>query len=223
MARRKVKFVKERPPDQHGVDVDWRLFLAIPMPESVKSLVARLIAAMTPHDLPVRWVGSESAHLTLHFLGETPPERAQLLRLGLSSTVAKQATFTLSTADVGVFPSLAAPRVLWLGLKGQTNELHALQRGLGRQLGALDFEIDDRAMHPHITLGRVRDDPPKNIGARVQTVLNEPEVLRLVREERAELDVSEVMLIRSFLERGGPRHEPIARYVLGKDKGPDQR
>ncbi len=214
MARRKPKFVKERPPDQSAVDHDWRLFLAIPMPARVQELLARVSATLGAHDWPVRWVGAESAHLTLHFIGETPPERGELVRLGLGSAVARHTAFSLETGDLGVFPHFGKPRVLWLGLIGEVDRLAALQTELGKHLEKLDFEVDSRLSHPHITLGRVRDDPPANLGAQVQQAFNEPEIGWTVAETGGPFEVTEVLLIRSYLKRDGAWHEPIARYPL---------
>ncbi len=213
---KKPKFKKERPPDQYAVDTGWRLFIALPMPEVVQQQIAGIAAALGEHDWPVRWVAAESSHLTLHFLGETPPERAELLRLGLGQVIARHAPFSLFTGDLGVFPHLNKPRVLWLGLTGDTDQLAALHRDIGRQLLELEFETDTdtRRFHPHITLGRVRDEAPGSLGAEIGGAFDSPQVRDLVLDVPQRIEVGEVMLMRSFLERGSARHEPIARYPL---------
>jgi 2'-5' RNA ligase len=214
MRTRRPKFQKERPPDQHAVGVDWRLFIAIPMPMEVQEHVARITAALAEQNWPVRWVAAESTHLTLHFIGETSPERAELLRLGLESVVPRHAPFELTTADLGVFPDFRKPRVLWLGLRGQTDHLAKLHREIGQQLLKLGFEADLKRFHPHVTLGRVRDNPPASLGADVGRAFNDPRIAELVVDQPLGIDVEEVLLVRSFLERGGSRHVPIARYPL---------
>jgi 2'-5' RNA ligase len=162
----------------------------------------------------VRWTTSESAHLTLHFIGETPPERAELLRMGLSAAVTGHAPFHLSTADLGVFPDFRQPRVLWLGLRGQTDRLAELHRAVGRTLLGLGFEADTARFHPHVTLGRVRDNPPASLGAEVRRIYDDPAVTEILLDRPVTFDVTEIQLVRSFLERGGSRHVPEARYPL---------
>jgi 2'-5' RNA ligase len=213
---KKPKFKKERPPDQYAVDTGWRLFIALPMPEAVQQQIAAITAGLSERDWPVRWVAAESAHLTLQFLGETPPERAELLRLGLGQAIARHAPFSLFTGDLGVFPDLHRPRVLWLGLNGDTDQLAALHRDIGRQLQELEFEVeaDTRRFHPHITLGRVRDEAPASLGAEIARAFDSPEVRDLVLNKPQRIEAGEVLLVRSFLERGGARHEPVARYPL---------
>lgn len=214
MARRGPKFVKDRPPDQTAVESDWRLFIAIPMPVHIQQQVARYTAALSAHNWPVRWVGADSAHLTLHFVGDTAPERGELLRMGLSGAVANHGPFSLTTAGLGVFPHIGQPRVLWLGLSGDTARLIALQTDIGRQLAKLDFEVDLRPPHPHVTLGRVRDDPPANLGAQVQAAFSSPALAAAEADTDGEFTITEVLLMRSFVERGGARHEAVARYRL---------
>lgn len=213
---KKPKFKKERPPDQHAVDTGWRLFIALPMPEPVQQQIAAITEELSIGDWPVRWVAAESAHLTLHFLGETSPERAELLRLGLRQAVARHSPFSLLTDDLGVFPHLNKPRVLWLGLTGDTDQLAALHRDIGRALQELEFEIeaDARRFHPHITLGRVRDDAPGALGSEIARAYDSARVRDLVLNAPQRIEVNEVLLVRSFLERGGARHEPIATYRL---------
>lgn len=216
MGKRRPKFQKERPPDPHAVGTDWRLFLAVPMPAAAQALAGRLTAAFAEHGWPVRWVAGEAAHVTLHFLGETPPERAELLRMALGPAVAKHAAFRLQTGDLGLFPDERQPRVLWLGLRGQTGALERLHRDLGTLLGALEFPVEARRFHPHITLGRVRDQVPPRFGAEVRRAYDNPAVVELVRAEAAEIAVNEVLLVRSYLERGGARHVPIGVYPLAR-------
>jgi 2'-5' RNA ligase len=214
MRKGKPKFKKERPPDQNAVDADWRLFIALPMPDVVQERIARIVGVLAERELPVRWVAAESAHLTLHFLGETAPERAELVRMGLGSAVTRHAPFSMRTADVGVFPDFRKPRVIWQGLTGQTDRLAALHNDIGRQLVRLEFEVDNRRFHPHVTLGRVRDNPPPSLGADVQRALNDRRVAALIADAAIEITATEVLLVRSFLERGGSRHVPIDRYPL---------
>ncbi len=189
---------------------DWRLFIAVPMSESVHAFVASLIDDLSTADLPIRWTDPETAHLTLHFLGDTARERAELLRLGLTAPIAEHQSFELHTADLGVFPNPRQPRVVWLGLGGDVGRLERLAHAVGRTLQQLGFPVELGRFHPHITLGRVREHPPPDL----------PDALdRALRTTSTSLaattvQVNEVLLVRGFLGKGGARHEPIARYPL---------
>jgi 2'-5' RNA ligase len=185
----------------------------------VQGLVAEQIASLETEGWPVRWVLPETAHLTLHFMGETQRERAELVRLALPPVVASQKPFDLRTAAFGVFPNFRRPRVLWLGLHGPVHRLETLQREAGKALRNLGFPDTNEPYHPHITLGRVRDSAGEQVRLRD---LGEAVKSRFVAPSGAAIappsmsvPVREVLLMRSHLGREGARHEPIASFPLG--------
>jgi 2'-5' RNA ligase len=214
MSKEKRKFKKERPPDPDSPETGWRLFVAVPMPPAAIDLVDKTVAALAKTDLPVRWVAPDTAHLTLHFLGDTPPELAELLRMALATVVARHQTISLKTGGLGVFPAEREPRVIWLGMNGQTARLTALHQDLAGALRSFDLPIEERSLRPHITLGRVRDNPSSGFPTALKRRLDDPAVRELVANHAADIPVTEIQLVRSYLGRGGARHEPIARYPL---------
>lgn len=220
MARRASRSPKTRPPAPDAPEALWRLFLAVPLPEDVKALIGQEIASLQAEGWPVRWVRPETAHLTLHFLGEVERERAELVRLALPGVVAAHEPFTLRTAALGVFPNFRRPRVLWLGLHGQVHRLETLQRDLGETLRTLGFVDTSEPYHPHITLGRVRNDDGERVRLRdlpnaVKRRFVDATTGAAIGPEPLPVPVREVVLMRSHLGREGARHEPIAVYPLG--------
>ncbi|CAA9580395.1 MAG: 2'-5' RNA ligase [uncultured Thermomicrobiales bacterium] len=219
MPPRRPRHAKERPPDPRAVEAPWRLFVAVPLPPPVIESVRGLVRDLSAEGWPVRWVAAETAHLTLQFLGDTPPERAELLRLALPPLVAGHPAFDLRTADLGVFPNQKRPRVLWLGLWGPAHRLETLQRAVTGLLRDLEFPVDDRPFHPHITLGRLRDapnTPTRDLPAAIQRRYAELAAAgRGTAKAPTPVPVREVLLMRSFLGRDGARHEPLARCPLG--------
>jgi RNA 2',3'-cyclic 3'-phosphodiesterase len=213
MAKR-PKHQKTRPPSQDALDSDWRLFVAVPMPNEVRTLIGSVIQLLSHEDWPVRWIDPETAHMTLHFLGATAPERAELLRLALAGPVAKIDQFTLKTSEFGVFPNPRQPRVLWIGLEGETESLERLHRELGLSLKRLGFEAETGKLRPHITLGRVRDDAPASLSAAIQAQLGPNSPTSRVTANSIQVPINEVLLVRSFLDSKGARHVPIASYPL---------
>jgi 2'-5' RNA ligase len=194
------------------------MFIAVELPDEVRASVAALTTTLAAKEWPIRWVAGEAAHITLHFLGEIEPQRAELVRLALGAVVARHITFDLRTAGIGVFPNLRRPRVVWLGLHGPTHRLEALQRDLGEKLQSLDFPVEAGPYHAHITLGRVREHGSPEFHLR-----DLPEALRPYLADagtgemtppKYRVEVSAVSLVRSHLERNGPRYETIARYPL---------
>jgi 2'-5' RNA ligase len=211
---KKPRHQKTRPPSQDSIDSDWRLFVAIPMPDEVRTLIGNVIQLLSHEDWPVRWIDPETAHMTLHFLGATAPERAELLRLALAEPVRKVEQFTLKTGVFGVFPNPRQPRVLWIGLDGDVPHLERLHREVGLGLQRLGFEAEIGKIRPHITLGRVRDDVPSSFAAAVQAQLGPDSATSRITANGIQVPISEVLLVRSFLDAKGAKHVPIASFPL---------
>lgn len=227
MPPRKPRPPKLRPPAPDAVDAPWRLFLAVSLDQDVQRLIAEEISALSEEGWPVRWVQPETSHLTLHFLGETERERAELARLALPDVVAAHAPFALRTAALGVFPNFRRPRVLWLGLHGPVHRLQTLQKDIGVALQGLGFAAGDEPYQPHITLGRVRNDDGERV--RLRDLPNAVKVRFIDRESGAAVSppalpvpVRDVVLMRSHLGKAGARHEPIATFPLG-DAGSERQ
>lgn len=223
MSPRTPRPPKHRPVDPNDADTSRRLFLAVALPPDVRALVRSIIDELAGQDWPVRWVAAGNAHLTLHFLGDTDPARAELLRLALPGIVADTAPFTLRTAGLGVFPNQRRPRVLWLGLHGPVHRLESLQRSLGTALQELEFPVEEHGFSPHITLGRAR-----NTGSPTMPLRDLPEQVRRLLTQRGidapgapvpiPVPVHEVELVRSTLSHTGARHETIARFPLSASR-----
>ncbi|MEJ7762855.1 MAG: RNA 2',3'-cyclic phosphodiesterase [Thermomicrobiales bacterium] len=218
MPRKARRPPKERPPDPDTPDAPWRLFLAVPLPAEVTALVGDLVGDLEKEGWPVRWVAPDTSHLTIAFIGEVPAEQAELLRMALPVRIAAHAPFRLRTADLGVFPNLKLPRVLWLGLYGPAHRLVTLREAITGLLRELDLPHDDRPFHPHITLGRVRSGGnlmtrhlPEAIRRRFA---DEAERGRATARAPLQVPIDEIVLVRSILGRDGARHETLGRYPL---------
>ena len=59
--------------------------------------------------------------------------------------------------QAGVFPGLRRPRVMWIGLGGETEALIQLQVALDTGLADLGFEKEKRPFKAHLTLARIKD------------------------------------------------------------------
>lgn len=131
-----------------------RLFIALELPEEVKCTLVAVRRAMQ-QTRPVRWVAPHAMHLTLVFLGETNPNLLPALSTALHATLANQAPLTLATTDVGAFPSVRRPQVLWVGVGGETEALATMHQQIVAALVPLGFPRETRPFTAHLTLGRI--------------------------------------------------------------------
>jgi 2'-5' RNA ligase len=196
-----------------------RLFLAVPLPEPVIGFVDTIITDLQRDNWPIRWINPGNAHMTLQFLGNVSPEQTELLRIALRDPIATHAGFDLRTANLGVFPNIKRPRVLWLGLYGPAHRLQTLHDEIGAILTQLEFQIDAAEFHPHITLGRLKNDRssiktlPDRIRARFEALQRNEQV---TDKKPIPVPVREVHLVRSLTNAEGVRYEILERFPLGE-------
>lgn len=222
--QRRQRVARQRPPEE-SEETPWRLFIAVPLPPELRAFVDNIITNLRDEDWSMRWVDPDGAHLTLHFLGDTPPENAALLRMALHDVVSGHEAFDLRTSDLGAFPAMKRPRVLWLGLWGPAHKLQTMRDDIGVLLESLEYELDAKEFHPHITLGRVRDtqntrvrDLPVAIRKRFDELAAEGIV---THDKPVPLPVREVHLVRSHLSHRGSRYEVLERYPLREPEDDD--
>lgn len=188
-----------------------RIFCAVDLPDDVRARVAahiaRLREAATASPLKISWERAEKLHLTLKFLGELEPARVEALTRAATRTVEGLGKFALTLADAGTFPASGNPRVLWLGLRDETNRLDALYQRLEEECARENFPREARAFHPHITVARIRI--PNTAPAR--------HIAKLHREtgfEPASFNVNELIVMQSQLGPGGSRYTPLSKHEL---------
>lgn len=135
-----------------------RAFVAIELPGSVKSALSQLQDNLKRSEhTSVKWTDTGSIHLTLKFLGNIATETIPELTKVLSEAARGITPFHLELGEMGVFPNLRAPRVVWVGLRGETATLSVLQENIESALIPLGFPPENRTFSPHLTLGRVRE------------------------------------------------------------------
>ncbi len=191
--------------------MNLRLFVALDPPEPVRRRIAAMQSdlrrAAGRHADEVRWVAPENVHLTLQFLGAVPEERLEGLRGALAAAAASARPLSLEVKGAGGFPSARRPRVVWLGVGGEVEALAGLAADLGRRLAPLGFPPEDRALSPHLTLGRAREGrgAPGLGGALAQ----------VAGMEAAPWRADALLLYRSHLSPSGARYEPLDWFPLG--------
>lgn len=128
-----------------------RLFVAVDIPEEIRGRIARFMEGVQELAPDANWVRPESFHVTLKFLGETPPERLEGLKRELAGVQGKPAA--ISFGGLGFFPTPRAPRVFWAGMQADEH-LGKLARAVDEAAARLGFERERHQFTPHLTLAR---------------------------------------------------------------------
>ena len=183
-----------------GAAADVRAFVSLELDAEVRQAIEKLVASLRPRVPGARWVRPEGVHLTLRFLGDTPPARIEQIRPLLAEAAAGCEPLETRVGDLGTFPGPGKPpRVLWLGIRLPPPAL-ALQAACERAAVAVGFPPEERPFRGHLTLARFRE--------RVLRPALPPVDLGLV-------PLRTLALVRSELRPGGAVHTPIARFPLG--------
>src|SRR5580658_5066374 len=89
-----------------------------------------------------RWVRPEGVHVTLKFIGETPPEQVSAIEGALRGARAA-APVEAKFRGAGFFPNERHPRVFWAGVEASPN-LAELAGDVDRRLSALGIAAESR-------------------------------------------------------------------------------
>lgn len=183
-----------------------RAFIAIELPSEVQKKLSQVIQRLQEplRDVSIRWVKPHNIHLTLKFLGEVSINNLETIKQILIKEAAEVPPFEFSIGELGAFPNLKRPRVLWLHATAPP-ELLALQRSIDIQTERLGYVSEERTYSPHITIGRVNRQVDAEDIYRISTLLQKRHI-GLVEVVR----VSTVTLFRSDLHPDGSVYTPLA-------------
>ena len=135
-----------------------RLFVALDLDHTIRARIKRLADELRELSPDARWVGEESFHITLKFIGNTTQEQAEGIKAALTSIDCQ--SFSLQVRGYGFFPGAGAPRVFWIGVQaGET--LTQLAREIDIAMSKLDIPAESGPYHPHITLARAGSGSPR--------------------------------------------------------------
>jgi RNA 2',3'-cyclic 3'-phosphodiesterase len=178
-----------------------RLFVAVEPPDAVRDAVEAALAPWRDAIPGARWSARESWHVTLKFLGATPPDLVDRTADAVAEAAGQVTTFETRLTGLGAFPGRGRARVLWAGLDDRSGRLAGLALGVDAVLADI-FPPERRPLHPHLTVGRC--DPAVRLPERfVETPV-----------ASVAFAVDGVSLFRSHLGGGPPRYERLRRVPL---------
>ncbi|MFF3415811.1 RNA 2',3'-cyclic phosphodiesterase [Streptomyces sp. NPDC002698] len=129
-----------------------RVFIALAPPDPAKEELARELRPAYGTHPHLRWNRIEDWHITLAFLGELPVGTVPLLRPPLAHLAAGRRSPRLALRGGGHFDD----RVLWSGVDGDLDELHALATDVRTTVKDCGVVLEERPFRPHLTLARAR-------------------------------------------------------------------
>lgn len=166
-----------------------RAFISLAISTEARAALAEVIERLRQQTdfSAVRWVKPEVVHLTIKFLGEIPETEVQTVFGAAERAVQGTGAMTLTLSGIGAFPNLRNPKILWIGLGGDSGRLKALHKRIDQEINSVSgFPLEKRDFSPHLTLARVRDtasnDQRRRIGQALSEVTLETEICWRVSE-----------------------------------------
>jgi 2'-5' RNA ligase len=186
-----------------------RAFVAIKIDPGVAERISEFQSKLDKTLGGIRWVGPESQHLTLKFLGEVEDDKVAPIAESLERALHSMPRFSVSCRGLGVFPDIRRAKVLWVALEGKP--IATLAAMVEDALAPLGFAREKREFKPHLTIGRWRESAGR------------PEVLRRELESGQKQDfgsswISEVILFQSVLRPTGAVHTPLKVFPLAQSR-----
>ena len=188
---------------------DIRSFIAIELPQPLKSRMDEVQRELCRTEADVKWVRPEGIHLTLKFLGSIRRDDVERISQSIAPAIAGWEPFEVRVQGMGCFPNPRNPRVVWLGMERGREMLASLQKTLEEKMAELSFPPEDRPFSPHLTLGRARSPRGRGDLARAIEKHRETEV--------GTFQVREVFLFRSELRPSGAVYTKLGEFPLRKE------
>jgi 2'-5' RNA ligase len=179
-----------------------RLFVAMDIPEEVRSAIGALAAKLRIACPDARWTRIEGLHVTLKFIGETPAEKTESIKTALAA-IPSRPPISMNFRGLGFFPNERRPRVLWAGIEANS-ELAEFAAAVEAVLEPLGIPSEERPFSPHLTLARF--DTPRGLHALHAAIENAGLV------EFGGTTAKEFYLYQSVMKRGGAEYTRLATF-----------
>ena len=183
---------------------EWRSFCAIELTDEVRAQLQnheRRLREAVP-EVSASWTRADNVHLTLKFFGNVEREKLSGLSDAAESVAKNFTSFQIRIGGTGVFPRPSRAQVLWIGVDDPSGRLSELQQRLEDEF---DFNKEDRAYRPHLTIARIR----KPEGARRLA-----DAHLQMQFETIEVELKELVVFRSELSPKGSKYTAISAADL---------
>lgn len=183
-----------------------RFFVGISLNQQIKDQIHKIQTKLRKYDCQVKWVDLDNCHLTLKFLGQVAYKNLDDIHQALETLIKKYKSFSFELTSPGAFPNIKRPKILWVGVRENGDQLNKLAEDMEENFFRMGFEKEKRGFHPHITIGRIKS--LKNI-EKISSYLQHGQGNFALKE-----DVSEIIFYESKLNSGEPLYKIVRAYSL---------
>ncbi|RAP52575.1 MAG: 2'-5' RNA ligase [Methanosphaera sp. rholeuAM270] len=183
-----------------------RVFLAIEIDDYIKNKIDETQHIIRENNSAnIKYVEKENIHLTIKFFGEINDKQIGNISEIVQSTVEKYEEYSLKVVNIGAFPNIYRPRVIWTAVKDKNVSMNLIKE-LDEKFNKIGFK-KEKDYVPHITIGRVKDIADKDVLTNT--------LKSLKKEYYGKMKVEKICLKSSRLTPEGPIYENIREFKLG--------
>jgi len=185
-----------------------RSFIAVNLNSEIKEYLNSLKANLNVPESKIKWVEKNNLHLTMKFLGDISLEQTELVKSILKEISTRHSPFiTKLSSTIGTFPTYKTPRIIWVGIKEDENQLNELYNSIEAMLYKEGFPRESKGFSGHITIGRVKFIKDKD---------NFIQILKRIKINNFTQKVNSIELMESKLTPSGPIYNITAKLPLLK-------
>ncbi|MGB0388906.1 MAG: RNA 2',3'-cyclic phosphodiesterase [Ardenticatenaceae bacterium] len=195
-----------------------RCFVAVQMSDELSEVIWEVQKRLQKHSpmRGLRWVDASDSHITVKFiLGGAPVNQLSRIVNVLDRVAEPLDPFTIQLNNLGTFPNIYRPSVIWLGLEEGEKELQRLFQSVEEKLRRIGLKPERRTYHPHLTLARV---PKKWTQSQRRAVGNL--IGRIKLPNLPPCRIESVALMRSILTPQGPNYMRLSNSLFGEPPPP---
>lgn len=183
-----------------------RTFLAVEIEPYIKNKIEESQEIIADSESSnIKFVEVENIHLTLKFFGEIDEDKLEQITDILNKTLKNYKEYTIKVVNIGAFPNIYNPRVIWTGIKDKNNTTIKLIEDLDKKFNKIGFKKEKNYV-PHITIGRVKNISDKEKLS--QTLKN------LKKKYHGKMEVKKIYIKSSTLTPSGPIYQNIKEFDL---------
>ncbi len=185
-----------------------RSFFALPCGMELSRKLAQVSAFL--NECPgIKPTPHHEYHITLKFLGKTPPELLTKSEENLRQSIGQIPQFTLKLLSTGTFPKRSHPRILWIGSRHTPLPLQQIVLQLNLLFKEYGYPREERRFKPHVTLARIKGDTTE---ACIERFMN-------IKCNMMTLIADHIIWYESKLSSAGPEYIERMRIPLKMEKG----
>jgi len=181
-----------------------RLFFGIQLADNIREYLSDLILEFQSY-IPsgIKWVETENLHITFQFIGEVKPTQLEVVEENFLTSISACERQKFKITGLELFP-LSKPRLIWISLSSENRQFAKATKSLRNFLKQAGFNIEDKEMVPHITLGRIKAN------------LIKPQIDFILEKEieKHDIDINAISLFESNLTKKGAIYRILQTYNL---------